>query len=313
MWINKRLILIFTYNDGSKTLNIPIIYKQLAYYLLLFVLGVLLFLAIALYTLEGEIHATKIQTKSLNREYQKTTKAHAQLSQQLQGYLEEIMLAGDRINDLEDFVGVDNSQENEDAPLAQRLDVASITGAQKTFIMRFIPNDNPLESFKRVSSTFQKRFHPILHRMANHTGVDLSTPINTPVYATANGVVGFTGRGWNGGYGRLVKLYHPFGFKTYYAHLKKIVVKNGEFVKKGQLIAYSGSSGMSTGPHLHYEVRFMDKPINPMFFIEWNMKDFDFIFTQERNIAWQSLLTIINNLLTGQPPSSPKAQSLKAK
>ncbi|WP_158654146.1 M23 family metallopeptidase, partial [Helicobacter ailurogastricus] len=115
------------------------------------------------------------------------------------------------------------------------------------------------------------------------------------------------------GYGRLIKLYHPFGFKTYYAHLKKIVVKNGEFVKKGQLIAYSGSSGMSTGPHLHYEVRFMDKPINPMFFIEWNMKDFDFIFTQERNIAWQSLLTIINNLLTGQPPSSPKAQSLKAK
>ncbi|BDQ26357.1 hypothetical protein ASB1_00330 [Helicobacter heilmannii] len=114
------------------------------------------------------------------------------------------------------------------------------------------------------------------------------------------------------GYGRLLKLYHPFGFKTYYAHLKKIVVKNGEFVKKGQLVAYSGSSGMSTGPHLHYEVRFLTKPINPMYFIKWNMKDFDFIFTKERNIAWQSLLTIINNLLMDQPPSSPKAPSSKA-
>ncbi|GMB95670.1 M23 family metallopeptidase [Helicobacter sp. NHP22-001] len=312
MWLNKRLILIFTYNDGSKTLNIPIVCKQLAYYLLLLVVGVLLFLAIALYTLEHEIHATKVQTKKLNRKYQKSTQVHAQLNQQLQGYLEEIMLAGDRINDLEDFVGIDNSQGDDDAPLSQRLDVASITGMQKTFIMRFIPNDNPLESFKRVSSTFAKRYHPILHRMANHTGVDLSTPIGTPVYATANGVVGFAGRGWNGGYGRLLKLYHPFGFKTYYAHLKRIVVKNGEFVKKGQLIAYSGSSGMSTGPHLHYEVRFLNKPINPMDFIKWNMKDFDFIFTKERNIAWQSLLTIINNLLMDQPPSSPKAPSSKA-
>lgn len=312
MWLNKRLILIFTYNDGSRTLNIPVVYKQLAYYLLLLVVGVLLFLAIALYTLEHEIHITKAQTKKLTREYQKSAEAHAQLNRQLQGYLEEIMLAGDRINDLEDFVGVDNSQEDDNAPLSQRLDVASITGAQKTFIMRFIPNDNPLESFKRVSSTFSKRYHPILHRMANHTGVDLSTPVGTPVYATANGVVGFAGRGWNGGYGQLIKLYHPFGFKTYYAHLKKIAVKNGEFVKKGQLIAYSGSSGMSTGPHLHYEVRFLTKPINPMYFIKWNMRDFDFIFTKERNIAWQSLLTIINNLLMDQPPSSPKAPSLKA-
>ncbi|WP_104640342.1 M23 family metallopeptidase [Helicobacter bizzozeronii] len=308
MWLNRRLILMITHPDGSKFINVPIIYKQLAYYFLLFILGVLIFLGSALYTFNHEIKATKDQTKALRAEYQKSTQTNSRLHQKAQGYIEEMMLAGNHINDLEDLVGIESAEDQEeDAPLSARLDVASITGAQKTFIMRFIPNDSPLVSYVRVSDGFYKRFHPILHTMHQHTGVDLSTPIGTPVYATANGVVGLANSGWNGGYGRLVKLFHPFGFKTYYAHLSKIVVENGEFVKKGQLIGYSGSSGMSTGPHLHYEVRFMDKPINPMFFIKWNMKNFDFIFTQERNIAWQSLLTIINNLLMDRLPSSPKA------
>ncbi|WP_104750004.1 M23 family metallopeptidase [Helicobacter cynogastricus] len=312
MWLNKRLILVFTYQDGSKSINVHAIYKQIAYYGLLFLLSVILFLVFVLYVFDREIGKTRAQTKTLRAEISKGLKAHAHLNEELQNYLEDLLLAGEKVNDLEEVVGIQNPQED-NAPLSARLDVASITGAQKSFIMRFIPNDNPLESYRRISSEFQHRYHPILHRMQNHTGVDLSTPIDTPVYATANGVVGLAGRGWNGGYGRLIKLYHPFGFKTYYAHLHKIVVKDGEFVKKGQLIAYSGSSGMSTGPHLHYEVRFMDKPINPIHFIRWNMKNFDFIFTQERNIAWPSLLTTINNLLMGPLPSSHKARSLKAK
>ncbi|WP_104726208.1 M23 family metallopeptidase [Helicobacter felis] len=312
MWLNKRLILVFTYQDGSKSINVHAIYKQITYYGLLFLLSVILFLVFVLYVFDREIGKTRAQTRTLRTELDKGLKAHAHLNEELQNYLEDLLLAGEKVNDLEEVVGVQNPPEDK-TPLSARLDVASITGAQKSFIMRFIPNDNPLESYRRVSSPFEKRYHPILHRMKNHTGVDLSTPIDTPVYASANGVVGLAGNGWNGGYGRLIKLYHPFGFKTYYAHLHKIVVKNGEFVKKGQLIAYSGSSGMSTGPHLHYEVRFMDKPINPIHFIRWNMKNFDFIFTQERNIAWPSLLATINNLLTDPRLSSHKAQNLKAK
>ncbi|WP_121022151.1 M23 family metallopeptidase [Helicobacter vulpis] len=313
MWLNRRLILVFTYQDGSKSLNVLAIYKQIAYYVLLFVLSVVLFLSTVLYIFETQITRNKTQIKILRAEFLKSSKTHTRLSKEVQGYVEDLLLAGERVNDLENIVGVENDNQEDKTPLSARLDVASITGAQKSFIMRFIPNDNPLESYKRISAEFSRRFHPILHRMQNHTGVDLSTPIDTPVYASANGVVGFAGNGWNGGYGRLIKLYHPFGFKTYYAHLHKIVVKDGEFVKKGQLIAYSGSSGMSTGPHLHYEVRFMDKPINPIFFIKWNMRNFDFIFTQERNIAWPSLLTTINKLLTGLPPSSPKVLNSKAK
>ncbi|WP_104695537.1 M23 family metallopeptidase [Helicobacter salomonis] len=306
MWLNRRLILVFTYPDGSKSLNVHTLYKQIAYYMLLFVLSVLLFLIAVLYLFETQITQNKKQITILRAEFEKSSQIHARLNQEMRGYVEDLLLAGERVNDLENLVGIENDTQEDQTPLSARLNMASITGAQKSFIMRFIPNDNPLESYRRISSEFQQRYHPILHRMQNHTGVDLSTPVDTPVYATANGVVGMAHNGWNGGYGRLIKLYHPFGFKTYYAHLHKIVVKDGEFVKKGQLIGYSGSSGMSTGPHLHYEVRFMDKPINPIFFIKWNMKNFDFIFTQERNIAWPSLLTTINKLLTGLPPSSPK-------
>ena len=94
-----------------------------------------------------------------------------------------------------------------------------------------------------------------------------------------------------------MKITHSFGFKTYYAHLNEVLIKVGSFVKKGQLIARTGNSGVSTGPHLHYEVRFLEKPIDPMNFARWDMKNFDSIFTKERSIAWQSLLATINNLM----------------
>ncbi|OOC15671.1 peptidase M23, partial [Helicobacter pylori] len=126
-------------------------------------------------------------------------------------------------------------EEKEGGNFPSRLDVAGITGLKKSFIRRLTPNDSPLKSYRRVSAVFKKRMPPFLHVLHTHPGLDLSTAINTPVYASASGVVGLASKGWNGGYGNLIKVFHPFGFKTYYAHLNKIVVKTGEFVKKGQL------------------------------------------------------------------------------
>jgi len=95
-----------------------------------------------------------------------------------------------------------------------------------------------------------------------HEGIDLAMPWGSNVYAADGGVVEFTG--WSGGYGKLVIINHKNGYQTYYGHLSRILVSPGQKVVKGQLIAKSGSTGRSTGPHLHFEVRKNGVPQNPL-------------------------------------------------
>ena len=99
-----------------------------------------------------------------------------------------------------------------------------------------------------------------------HTGVDISLSLGTPLHATADGVVSFADR--SGGNGNIVVLEHGHGYSTVYAHNTKNLVHSGQTVKRGDVIAYSGSTGISTGPHLHYEVWINGKSINPVRYLE---------------------------------------------
>ncbi|GEM_PF-393877 len=103
-----------------------------------------------------------------------------------------------------------------------------------------------------LTAKFGWRVHPIYHRKMFHNGIDIAAPFGTPIKAAASGVVAYAG--WFGGYGYTVILTHPNGFYTLYAHLSRYVVKEGQKVYQGQVIAYEGSTGWSTGPHLHFAV-----------------------------------------------------------
>jgi len=114
----------------------------------------------------------------------------------------------------------------------------------------------------KLSSYFGVRKDPIDHIHKFHAGVDIACPINSPVYASRDGVVLFSG--FNGGYGNLVIIKHSRDYFTLYGHLNKIYVEKGQIVNAGQLIAKSGNTGRTTGPHLHFEIRKNTKPINPL-------------------------------------------------
>ena len=117
-----------------------------------------------------------------------------------------------------------------------------------------------------------RRYHPILHRIVSHTGVDFGCDRGTPVYATGDATVELAEpTGYNGGYGHQVLLDHEFGYKTRYAHLSDILVKPGEKVKRGQVIARTGNTGRSSGPHLHYEVIHKGVPVNPINYFNRDM------------------------------------------
>jgi murein DD-endopeptidase MepM/ murein hydrolase activator NlpD len=113
----------------------------------------------------------------------------------------------------------------------------------------------------KITSGFGSRLHPILKKYRYHSGVDIAAPKGTPIVAADNGVVIFSGV--KGGYGRTVMIDHGLGYSSVYGHTSVLLVSKGQKVKQGQRIALVGSTGLSTGPHLHFEIRKSGVPQNP--------------------------------------------------
>jgi murein DD-endopeptidase MepM/ murein hydrolase activator NlpD len=130
---------------------------------------------------------------------------------------------------------------------------ASGVGKSSGMLQRPVPG--------RVSSNFGMRRHPILGYSRMHKGMDFRAGYGTPILAAAEGRV--VRAGWAGGYGKQVRLNHAGGLATSYAHMSRIVAQPGQFVRQGQVIGYVGSTGLSTGPHLHYELYKNGRPVNP--------------------------------------------------
>ncbi len=128
-----------------------------------------------------------------------------------------------------------------------------------------VPSQEPLSGFV-ITSGFGVRVDPFGRGAAMHPGLDLSAPEGTPVYATADGIVARAG--WTGGYGNMVEIDHGRGIHTRYGHLSAILTAANNRIHRGDLIGRVGSTGRSTGNHLHYEVRLDDRAINPMPFIQ---------------------------------------------
>ncbi len=128
------------------------------------------------------------------------------------------------------------------------------------------PFASPVRAAVRFTSGYGTRRDPKTGGRRMHNGADFAGPSGTDIFATADGVV--THAGWQSGFGRLVKIKHAFGIETLYAHNTKIRVKVGQRVSRGDHIADMGSTGRSTGTHLHYEVRVNGKPVNPMTYIK---------------------------------------------
>ena len=146
----------------------------------------------------------------------------------------------------------------------------SPAGARSTSSSRAsprIPSARPIRDVANFTSGYGVRSDPFRGRAAMHAGIDLAGPIGTPIYATADGIVGRSE--WNsGGYGNLVEINHGQGIQTRYGHLSRCIAQPGQRVRRGELIGLMGSTGRSTGSHLHYEVRIDGRAVNPIPFMQ---------------------------------------------
>ncbi len=148
--------------------------------------------------------------------------------------------------------------------LAASFQVAAESIAAHTQEMAAMPSIMPTMGF--LTSKFSLiRYHPILHENRPHEGIDITAAYGTRIIAPAAGRV--TKVGWESGYGNMVEMDHGYGLETRYAHMSRWAVRVGQSVKRGDLLGYVGSTGLSTGPHLHYEVRVNGRAVDPLRYI----------------------------------------------
>lgn len=143
------------------------------------------------------------------------------------------------------------------------LYTGAIDRIQRGLLIEALPMTMPVEG--KMTSGFGMRNHPILRGRRMHKGLDIAAPSGTSIYATGGGTVTFSGR--KNGYGNVIIIDHGYGYTTLYAHCSKLMVEEGAKISRGDLIALVGSTGRSTGPHLHYEVRLNDTHMNPELFL----------------------------------------------
>lgn len=309
--------------NGLKQFNLHQAIKKVALYGMLGLMGFFIVGAVIIVFLSNQVDDIAVKKNEVENAYNELQYRNEQLldsistaENRLEEKKNELDVVTDRLNNIETLIGLAPTQ---NASLSERADIAKLTSEQMASLFKYIPNGSPVE-YQGITSRYGYREHPTLNRREFHRGTDLRAPMNTPVYATADGVVEYAAYHEASGYGNLVILDHNYGFKSLYGHLEKVVVQSGQYVRKGTLLAYSGNTGMSSGPHLHYEIRFIQRVLNPFWFVKWDVENYNEIFEKEKQVPWQSLIAAItrdNNLIAVQqttvPPSSQRVRLSEAR
>jgi len=277
--------------NGSRHFLLHQVIKKFLLYFTLFVALVILVGSFVILFLVKEVDALDAKKEAAVTERNLLLTQNEDLQSKISEKAQEYETIRDKISSMEEMIGLTvNEEENIDV----RLDEMDVTIMQQKTFFDNIPSGDVM-AYSEFSSKFGWRENPILKRKEFHPGLDLRASPGTPILAPADGVVKFIKYNQSSGYGNVVSLSHNYGFESYYAHLQnKPVVKEGQFVKKGDLIAYSGNTGLSTGPHLHYEIRFIGRLLDPAPFVRWSGSNFAEIFKKEKRVSWESLIKLIN-------------------
>ena len=311
-----------TINDdnGVRQFNLHQIMKKFLLYIVSFIGFVSLLAVGTILYLNHSVDAIEIKRQNMESAYASLKDKNLELDNVMKNTQlalidkkRELIEVSDSLSEIETLIGIAPVA---DMSLQERVSATKLNSEHMTTLMQFIPSGSPIE-YKGITSSFGYRIHPTLNRKELHRGLDMKAKMKTPVYATADGIVEWSGFHKKSGFGNLVILQHNYGFRSYYGHLNKVVIRSGKFVKKGDLIAYTGNSGMSSGPHLHYELRFIQRAVNPFEFVKWSVNNYKTIFEKEKKIPWQSLITATAHIKVPKPtqtlPSSPLALQLRGR
>lgn len=303
--LHKTLMITIADNNGQKQFTITKFTKKLITY------GSIVFFIIIIsgyFILSYIIHkldSINLQKQDALSQYMQVHKQNELLRDDISSKVDELRIVNEKISDLESVVTIKNSANMTD--LKQSLNLDSITSFQKATMLQIIPNGNPIQSFEEIKKTTHiatRKEASTLNTIgfynvgnASNKGYDYYTKIKTPVRASADGLVEFTRKNYQKGYGNIVRLVHVLGFSSSYTHLSSINVKVGQFVTKGQIIGYTTPSS-SKAISLYYEVRFLSQGVDTGSFIRWGEDNFNAIFISEQNsmIDFSSLIWTLKDI-----------------
>ena len=255
-----------------------------------------------LYSLSDKVDKLNNLTQTLQNTKEQLAIENGDLQNNILRKSETLNSMNEQLSEIETIIGLEPNIESSFYDRANnaknrttlKIEKSRLTVAQLTILNRSIPNGAPIK-YIRITDKFGYRIHPITKKRHHHSGIDMSAEIGTPIYAPADGVVEYAK--YKGSYGNYLLINHPFGFKTAYGHLEKFTVKSGDYIDKGDLIGYVGNTGRSTGPHLHYEIRYLHKWLNPDKFLTWSAETYEDVITNERLVNWKKLMNQIETRL----------------
>lgn len=235
-------------------------------------------------TLMNSIDEIALKQNIVLSEYRYFYNQNQNLKNQIRQKSDELSIVYQKIRDLESILSTQKNNKN----IHQKRELGDVTQLDsrlKFLLLNLLPNGDPIVGFSSKSLNFSAEYPKRNQKL----GYRYSLSGQTPILATADGVVEFVRTNHHKGYGNFVRINHSFGFGTLYAHVSKIVRNRGDFVKKGEVIAYASSS-------IYYEVLFLNKPLQSQYYVEWNLDHFDSAF-QDESRDWGDLIYTLSDIL----------------
>ncbi|MBK1735452.1 hypothetical protein CKO15_09180 [Halorhodospira abdelmalekii] len=292
---------------GTRQFALHRLVKRLAIAVVIVVATALLGTGIAISALQAQIANLDAQRAAKTEIAQELEQRNAELRHRISEREQEIRRIDYELGHIESLVGFGagtrglNSEQRASATPPEttaaaapasgaraQIDPASLSELERELMLRSLPDGWPLQERSRITSGYGWREHPITGQRLFHAAVDLRAPHGEEIIAPADGVVHFA-RNHGSGLGKLIILDHDYGFQTHYAHLSRFNVSEGEFVRAGDVIGYSGTTGNVTGAHLHYEIWHLQRRLNPEPFLEWSAENYTALFEEEQRVNWSAL------------------------
>ena len=260
--MNNCLILTVSDVRGSRQYSVPSNIKQILYFVVSIILLVIAGTIFYIYSLQNQVSSLEVGSTSTHPITETNVSQPTVVVQETQA-----------------------------PPVMPKEDKLKLI--RKAILLASIPNGKPFD-YEKVSSPFGYRTHPITQKKDFHEGIDFPAKEGVAVYATASGLVKYAKN--NGTSGNYVLMSNSYGFKSAYGHLSSYSVKKGDFVTKGQVIGYVGNSGKSIEPHLHYEVRYKNKWLNPQSFVNWDVSNSKYIKARVDSVDWDNIFKMVDSV-----------------
>ncbi|WP_170126815.1 M23 family metallopeptidase [Helicobacter anseris] len=291
--MQNKLVITIADEKGARQFQVHKHIKKIIVWALIlffcFIGGIILLMKFLMHTMD----VIALEQNIAISEYRYIYQQNEILKHKIQQKNNELNMIHQKIGDLESIIGTQkNNQKIYDK--VKEIDLEQLAYQHKEMMLNLIPSGAPILQQAKRQNALPKEY---LNRKKEALGVNFDVPKRTPVYATSDGVVDTLRLNYKKGYGNFIKINHSFGFSSLYAHLDEILLKKGDFVKKGDLIGYSGSSGGVKSPVLYYEVLFLNKILNTEIYVQWNMENFNSLLLNNNTIDWESLVWTIQDVL----------------